>query len=165
MDELLRGFQAKNKRAPHDGEIEEMVNSALLPIIIERPGAIWGTNESDGFLFEGRNRPDASSIKPKVDYEAIPYELRKAIQNNLVAELGRQPTREEVYRRYFEWRTDVGLDEVMGDDEGMSSDAPPDEREGGERKLEGGTGETGDDEADPDLLDQRPTPAWSMRFG
>jgi len=163
LGEHLKEFKARNNRDPDELEVEEMVNRLLLPIVIRKPGMIWDSTQ-EGFLFEGRMRGDGTSVEPKIDYEAIPYELRKAIQNNLVAELGRQPTREEIYQRYFEWRTDVGLDEVMGDGEGMSSDAgTPDEREGEERKLEGGAGAI--DEVDPALLDQRPTPAWSMRFG
>jgi len=112
MGDLLRDFTTKNKRAPYDSEIEEMVNVALMPIIIKKPGMIWDTKEN-GFLFEGRMREDGTSVEPKVDYGAIPYETRKAIQNDLASELGRQPRQEEIYHRWFKWKTGVDLEDAL----------------------------------------------------
>ncbi|TIN81247.1 hypothetical protein, partial [Mesorhizobium sp.] len=60
-----------------------MINKLLLPVVIKTPGTLWGTNETDGFLFDAAKRPDNSTVDVVVKYTDIPIDLRRGIANDL----------------------------------------------------------------------------------
>jgi GH24 family phage-related lysozyme (muramidase) len=101
--EEIAGFQQREQRKPDTLELQRMINNMLLPIVISEPGSLWGTNKRDAFAFEAQTRADGSTVNLKIDYGAIPIDLRQGISTDLAAELGRVPTREEVVARYVEF--------------------------------------------------------------
>lgn len=97
----LEEFKRQNQnRPPNQLEIQSMINKLLLPVVIKTPGTLWGTNETDGFLFDAAKRPDNSTVDVVVKYTDIPIDLRRGIANDLENELGRKPSEEEVIQRY-----------------------------------------------------------------
>lgn len=97
MDEFKR---ANESRAPTQMEIQTMINRLLLPVVIKKPGMLWGTNSRDGFVFEAARRSDAETVDVAVKYENIPVDIRGAIAADLERKLGRKPSQREVEDRY-----------------------------------------------------------------
>jgi len=116
LGEELEGFITKNKRPANEREVDEIINKLLLPMVVEEPGWLYGTNKrKEEFLFELRKRQDSWTVRPKIDYENIPVVDRLKIERDLEDELGREPTREEVYLRWFGFK--AGLEPDGEDDD------------------------------------------------
>lgn len=107
--ELTEEFRKANEREPTRTEAQRMIDGLLLPIILEEPGVIFGTNETDGFAFEAPFRSDLQTVKPAVEYSDIPMDLRRAIEDKLWEDnkrAGKQPptpSSEEIAAEYFRW--------------------------------------------------------------
>lgn len=99
----MREFQEQNSRVPNDYEVSDMVDELILPIIVETPGTLWGTNENEALLFEAPFRADNATARVSVPYEQIPVDVRLAIRQELAKELGREPTEDEVKEDYVEF--------------------------------------------------------------
>ncbi|WP_234842779.1 TIGR02594 family protein [Sinorhizobium meliloti] len=97
---LMDEFKTENKRVPSQVEVQSLINRLLLPAIIKTPGALWGTNDTRGFMFETAMRPEGSEVNVAVEYADIPVDLRRGITLDLERELGRQPYTDEVVMRY-----------------------------------------------------------------
>lgn len=97
MDEFKR---ANEGRAPTQMEVQAMINRLLLPVVIKKPGMLWGTNSRDGFVFEAARRSDAETVDVAVKYEDIPVDIRGAIAVDLERKLGRKPSQREVEDHY-----------------------------------------------------------------
>lgn len=98
-DEMQAFKEANDGRNPNQVDIQAMVNKLLLPIVIRDPGTFWDS-ETEGFAFEARTRPDGTIVEFNVEYTDIPIDLRRAIERDLASELGREPSEEEIVRRY-----------------------------------------------------------------
>lgn len=99
----MREFQMQEERVPNDYEVSDIVDQLLLPIIIKEPGTLWGTNDTEASIFEAPFRADNATVEIDVPYETIPVDLRLAIRQELVIELGREPTEDEVKADYVEF--------------------------------------------------------------
>lgn len=94
-------FKAREERNPDQADIQSMVNRLLLPIVIEEPGRVYGTRRTEGnFLFEADTVANAADVSVSVEYGDIPRSLRIEIEADLAAELGRNPSEDEVSARY-----------------------------------------------------------------
>jgi LAS superfamily LD-carboxypeptidase LdcB len=102
LAQQMTEFKAANEgRNPNQAEIGSMVNRLLLPIVVEQPGMLWGTNKTEGqFLFEANSVANDATVSVAVSYEEIPRNLRVAIGDDLQKELGRKPSEDEVAMRY-----------------------------------------------------------------
>lgn len=108
-------FKAANAgKNPNQMEIQSMVNRLLLPVVVEEPGMMWGTNRVDmsgtgqDFLFDvGRlgNVGGGRTATVSVDYEKIPTAQRVEIEIALEAQYGRKPSPEEVEAAYAAYLT------------------------------------------------------------
>ncbi|OJF92060.1 hypothetical protein AX761_21715 [Rhizobium sp. 58] len=96
----MEDFKEANKKKPNQVEIQSMINRLLLPVVIKEPGTLWGTNETPARLFEAGNRSDTATVDVVVEYSDIPIDLRRGIKLDLARELGREPSEEEVIKRY-----------------------------------------------------------------
>lgn len=94
-------FKANEERNPDQMDIQKMVNRLLLPIVVEEPGMLFGTRRTEGnFLFEADTVASAANVSVSVEYGDIPRSLRIEIEADLAAELGRNPSEDEVSTRY-----------------------------------------------------------------
>lgn len=100
MEEFKR---TNENRAPTQVDIQSMINRLLLPVVIKTPGTLWGTNDTPGFAFDARTRPDNSTVEFDVKYSDIPIDLRQGIAIDLERELGRKPSDQEVVKRYLDF--------------------------------------------------------------
>lgn len=107
-------FKTANGKNPNQMEIQSMVNRLLMPVIVEEPGMMWGTNRVDmsgtgqDFLFDvGRlgNIGGGRTASVSIDYEKIPTAQRVEIEIALEAQFGRKPSPEEVEAAYSAYLT------------------------------------------------------------
>ena len=100
---------ANNGRNPNQVEIQSMVNRLLLPVAIEEPGMLWGTNTADPVpMFEVGRLGDLGGGRTAsiaVDYAKIPPAERIEIEVALEAQYGRAPSEEEVEAAYAAYLT------------------------------------------------------------
>lgn len=100
---------ANNGRNPNQVEIQSMVNRMLLPVVIEEPGALFGTNKSDPLpMFEVGRLGDVGGGRTAsiaVDYAKIPPAERIEIEIALEAQFGRKPSEDEVEGAYAAYLT------------------------------------------------------------
>lgn len=96
----MEEFKAANNKKPNQVEIQSMINRLLLPAVIKEPGTLWGTNDTPVRLFEIGNRSDTATVDVVVEYSDIPIDLRRGIKLDLARELGRDPSEEEIVKRY-----------------------------------------------------------------
>lgn len=103
-------------RAPTQTEVQALINRLLLPVVIgKRPATETGPNLApnlfsmgdaifnrgeEAFLFEAGNRPDGTSVDVTLEYADVPIDMRVVIRSDLEAELGRQPTEQEIADEY-----------------------------------------------------------------
>ncbi|CDN96091.1 TIGR02594 family protein [Agrobacterium tumefaciens] len=102
LKERIDEFKKQNGgKSPTFTENQKLINELLLPIVIQKPGTLWGTNETDGqFLFEANSREEGTSFEVKIPYEDIPTDLRDRIKADLRAATGRAPSQEDVSKEY-----------------------------------------------------------------
>lgn len=103
-------FKAANDgRNPNQVEIQSMVNRLLLPVVVEEPGRLWGTNAADPVpMFEVGRLGDLGGGRTAsiaMDYDKIPPAERIEIEVALEAQYGRQPSEEEVEAAYAAYLT------------------------------------------------------------
>lgn len=111
IDQVGEAFKQENGKAPNQMEIQSMINRMLLPVVMKQERSIWdpfktpwsAQRETNGFLFEAPYRPDGSAVDVRVEYEDIPADMRRVIEGDLKAELGRKPSPEEIIQRYEEY--------------------------------------------------------------
>ena len=100
---------ANNGRNPNQVEIQSMVNRLLLPVAIEEPGMLYGTNTADPVpMFEVGRLGDLGggrTASVAVDYEKIPPAERIEIEVALEVQYGRAPSEEEVEAAYAAYLT------------------------------------------------------------
>lgn len=100
---------ANNGKNPNQIEIQSMVNRLLLPVAIEEPGMLWGTNTADPVpMFEVGRLGDLGGGRTAsiaVDYAKIPPAERIEIEVALEAQYGRAPSEEEVEAAYAAYLT------------------------------------------------------------
>jgi len=106
----MAAFRDANKgRNPNQMEIQSMINQLLLPVVIESPGALWGTNKADPVpMFEVGRLGDLGGGRVasiEADYAKIPPAERIEIEMALEAEYGRKPSEEEVEAAYAAYLT------------------------------------------------------------
>jgi len=115
--EALRA--ANDGRNPTPTEVQALINRLLLPVVIGQPKRIEGagiipnplaglanlfsSGQSEGFLFQAGTRPDGATVEVALDYQDVPIDMRAAIRADLAAELGREPTEQEVVDQYEEF--------------------------------------------------------------
>jgi len=114
----LNDFFKQNKRKANDMEVDAIINRLALPVTITKPRSGWFSDNKDGRLFEANEREMDWKIKPRFDEGDvhIPIDERQAIYADLYSELGREPSKEEIYLRWFEWKTGIEQEEAGGDD-------------------------------------------------
>lgn len=110
VDQIAEFKKANAEKNPNQLEIQGMINRLLLPVVIKSPS--WSLNPFSGFkgerviddqfLFETGARDPAATVALSVPYETIPTDLRVAISADLLSELGRRPSEDEVAQRYNE---------------------------------------------------------------
>lgn len=114
--EIEASRAANDGRAPTQTEIQALINRLLLPVVIggsapreTGPGLapnLFSMGEGlfsrgqDAFLFETGTRPDGTTVEVKVEYADVPIDLRALIRSDLEAELGRQPSEQEIADQY-----------------------------------------------------------------
>lgn len=103
-------FRQNTNKVPTQLDIQKMVNKLLLPIVIEEPGMLFGTNETPGRLFEvpqlgslGQDR----EARIFAEYDDIPPRDRIEVELTLEQQLGRKPSEEEVEAAYAAYMTDI----------------------------------------------------------
>ncbi|WP_442909837.1 TIGR02594 family protein [Hyphomicrobium sp.] len=103
----LEAFKRQNdNRAPTQIEVQSMINKLLLPVVIKTPGMIWGENETSALLFQGAGRGDDATVEIAVEYDDIPFDLRRGLAIDLERELGRKPSQAEVVQKYEDFVLD-----------------------------------------------------------
>jgi len=90
-DEMDAFKRANNGNGPDEAETQKIINRLMLPVVISEPGRLWGTNETQGLMFDARTRSDNSTVDVSVAYEDIPIDMRRRIADDLERELGRKP--------------------------------------------------------------------------
>lgn len=107
--EMAAFKEANNGRNPNQVDIQSMVNRLLLPVVVEEPGMLWGTNKADPVpMFEVGRLGDLGGGRTaaiEVDYKKIPPAERIEIEVALEAEYGRKPSEEEVEAAYSAYLT------------------------------------------------------------
>jgi hypothetical protein len=107
--EMAAFKNANDGRNPNQMEIQSMVNRMLLPVAIEKPGKLYGTNTADPVpMFEVGRLGDLGGGRTAsiaVEYAKIPPAERIEIEVALEAEYGRKPSEEEVEAAYAAYLT------------------------------------------------------------
>jgi|GEM_PF-2607865 len=102
--EQMSEFQRIQERAPSNVETQAMINRLLLPIVLKEKksflGIEWDSQTGEKYAFEAPFRPDGASVDIAVKYGDIPIDFRRSISRDLKAQLGREPTKNEVETRY-----------------------------------------------------------------
>lgn len=101
LKDSIDEFRALNKdRVPNYAETQAIINRLLLPVVIKTPGALWGTNDTEGFAFEAAMRPDGSTVEINVQIDQIPIDLRAQLAADIESETGTKPSDDEIVERY-----------------------------------------------------------------
>lgn len=98
-------FQNANGRAPNAAEVQDMINDLLLPVTITKSRRFLWDKTVSGRAFDLDNMADSDVPALAIDYTDIPIGLRRAFVTDLRAELGREPTQDEVITRYMAFRS------------------------------------------------------------
>lgn len=105
----MEAFRSREGRVPSQIDIQDMVARLLVPVIIEEPGRIWGTRQTEGqFFFEaGRlgNIGGGRSVSVGYEYKQIPPADRVEIEVALEQQLGRKPSEAQVEAAYENYMT------------------------------------------------------------
>ncbi|MGV1869714.1 D-alanyl-D-alanine carboxypeptidase family protein [Agrobacterium rosae] len=101
LRQRIDDYQTQTGKTPTYSDTQALINELTLPIVVQKPGTLWGTSETEGqFFFEANDREDGTAFEVKIPYEDIPTDLRDRIKSSLEATTGRKPTPEEVSAEY-----------------------------------------------------------------
>lgn len=102
----MRRFQQINGKPPSQLDIQQITSKLLMPIVMKQAGALggmFGDNKVEGFAFE-RNTGQFRGQTTMPDYEQILTQMEPSMQAAIVADLrkdlGREPTEDEIAKRY-----------------------------------------------------------------
>lgn len=99
----MRRFQQINGKPPSQVDIQQITSKLLMPIVMKGTGGWFGTSDQQGFLFE-RNTGAFKNQSLVANYDQILTQMEPSMQAAIMADLrkdlGREPTEDEIARRY-----------------------------------------------------------------